>query len=261
MELEKVKLNVENNIAVLTLSDPDVLNAVSVQMIDELNAAIDAIADNGEARVLVLTGEGRGFCAGANLADRASGATHVTTKQMLEDYYHPFLLKLRGLDMPYLSAVNGVAAGIGMSIAVTADIVTADRSAYFLQAFARIGLVPDGGSTYLLPRLIGWRRAFELSMLAEKLPAEKALEWGLINTVTDDGKAFEETMKLAERLAKGPTKAYAMARELFWQTWESSYEEQLQAECDRQVKAGETEDSREGVLAFLEKRPANFKGK
>ncbi len=267
MDFEKIKLEMDDGVALLTLNDPDVLNAVSMQMIGELNKAIDLVEDpESGARALVVTGTGRGFSAGANLADGSGGETRADRMsrdagEVLEKFYHPFLLKLRDLRMPFLSAVNGVAAGVGMSFAVSADIVVADRTAYFLQAFTRIGLVPDGGSTYLLPRLVGWRRAFELSLLAEKLPAETALEWGLINRVVDEGTALEETMKLAHKLGNGPTEAYRMARALFWRTWESTYEEQLHAERITQRDAGRTEDCIEGVMAFLEKRPANFKGK
>lgn len=267
MDFEKIKLEINDGIAVITLNDPDVLNAVSVQMIEELNKAIDLVEDPGSgARCLVLTGSGRSFCSGANLADASGGAANLSEGErdagwVLETHYHPFFLKLRDLRMPYVTAVNGIAAGVGMSIAVSGDIVTMDRSGYFLQAFTRIGLVPDGGSTYILPRLIGVRRAMELSLLAEKLPAEKAQEWGLVNFVVDDGTALGETMKVAAKLAKGPTQAYRMARELYWQTWDKTYEEQLHAERVAQREAGMTDDSREGVMAFLEKRPADFKGK
>lgn len=266
MDFEKLKLEIDDGVAVLTLNDPDVLNAVSVSMVEELNTAVDLVEDPGSgARALVMTGAGRGFSAGANLGDNSGGEDRTDRMsrdagEVLEKFYHPFLLKLRDLRMPFLTAVNGVAAGVGMSFAISGDIVVADRSAYFLQAFTRIGLVPDGGSTYMLPRLIGWRRAFELSLLAEKLPAEKALDWGLINRVVDDGTALDETMKLARRMAKGPTEAYRLARGLYWDTWEKSYEDQLHAERTAQRDAGRTEDCREGILAFLEKRPADFKG-
>jgi len=267
MKFEKLNLEINDGIALLTLNDPDVLNAVSVQMIEELNKAVDLVEDpESGARCLILTGTGRAFCSGANLADASGGAGNLSDGKrdagwVLETHYHPFFLKLRDLRMPYVTAVNGIAAGVGMSLGLSGDIVTMDRSGYFLQAFTRIGLVPDGGSTYILPRLIGVRRAMELSLLAEKLPAEKALEWGLINYVVDDGTALEETMKVAQKLAKGPTQAYRMARALYWQTWDNQYEEQLHAERIAQREAGDTDDSREGVMAFLEKRPADFKGK
>lgn len=266
MDFEKLKLEIDDGVAILTLNDPDVLNAVSVQMVEELNKAIDLVEDPGSgARVLLVTGAGRGFCAGANLADPAGGSGNQSDERdvgaILEKFYNPLFLKLSDLRVPFISAVNGVAAGVGMSLALSADVVVATKSSYFLQAFTRIGLVPDGGSTYILPRLIGTRRAMELSLLAEKLPAEKALEWGLINYVTEDGTVFDTAMDLARRMAKGPTVAYRLTRKLYWQSWEASYDEQLHAERIAQREAGHSDDSREGVIAFLQKRPADFKGK
>lgn len=268
MDFEKLTLTIDDGVALLTLNDPDVLNAVSVQMIEELNKAIDLVEDPGSgARVLLITGAGRGFCAGANLADPKGGAASTAEGGerdagiVLEKYYNPLFLKLSDLRVPVVSAVNGVAAGVGMSLALSADVVVAAKSSYFLQAFTRIGLVPDGGSTYILPRLIGSRRAMELSLLAEKLPAERALEWGLINYATEDGELMDKALDLARRLAKGPTVAYRLTRKLYWQSWETSYDKQLHAERIAQREAGQSDDSREGVIAFLQKRPADFKGK
>jgi 2-(1,2-epoxy-1,2-dihydrophenyl)acetyl-CoA isomerase len=170
------------------------------------------------------------------------------------------MTKLRNMEIPMVSAVNGPAVGVGMSFAVMADIVVAARSAYFLQAFANIGLVPDGGATHLLPRIIGWRRAVELSMLAERLPAETALDWGLVNRVVDDDKLMEEALGLAARLANGP-RSLGLMRKAYWETFSNSYSEQFQLEANLQGIAGASEDNREGVKAFLEKRPAKFTGK
>ncbi len=263
MTFERVKLEFQDNVAILTLSHPEALNAVSLQMIQELGEAIDLASDRTHgARCLLMTGEGRGFCAGANLTD--GGVDRTDTERdagkVLEEYYHPFLLKLRDLPMPFITAVNGPAAGVGMSFALMGDLVLAGRSAYFLQAFKRIGLVPDGGSTFLLPRLIGMRRAMELSILAEKIPAERALEWGLINRVYDDSALMDEAMTLARDLASGPTVALSLIRKAFWQSPESTYEQQLHVERVLQREAGLTKDSIEGVKAFVEKRPANFTG-
>ncbi len=264
MGYQRIALSFEDGIALLKLNHPEALNAVSLQMIRELSQAVDEIGDpaNG-ARCLVMTGEGRGFCAGANLTDSENDRTSEERDagRVLETHYHPFLLKLRDLRMPFITAVNGPAAGVGMSFALMGDIVLAARSAYFLQAFKRIGLIPDGGSTFLLPRLVGLRRAMELAMLAEKLPAERALEWGLINRVYADPDLMPEAMTLARDLASGPTVALSLIRKAFWQSPENSYEAQLHVERILQREAGLTEDFVEGVTAFVQKRPAKFKGK
>ena len=170
------------------------------------------------------------------------------------------MFELRGLEMPMVTAVNGVAAGVGMSFAMMGDIVCASQEAYFLQAFARIGLIPDGGATYLLPRLVGWGRAMELSLLAERLPAATAQEWGLVNRVFADTEALAAgSMELAQRLANGP-RSLALIRKAYWQSWGNSYEQQLELEAQLQNEAGRSSDFREGVSAFLQKRDAAFKG-
>ena len=263
MAYEKVLLEFDNNVAKLTLNDPDTLNAVSIELIQELGQAIDEVADptNG-ARAMLLTGAGRGFCSGANLAGGGGGdsAEEFGAGDALEKYYHPFLRKMRDLDIPIVTAVNGAAAGIGMSFALMGDIVMASREAFFLQAFARIGLVPDGGATYLLPRLIGLARSLELSLLAERLPAEKALEWGLINSVHEPDELMPAANAMAERLATGPSKSLGLIRKLYWASPENTHEAQLEMERQSQIKAGKTADFIEGVSAFLQKRTAVFKG-
>lgn len=262
-DFERCYVTAHGSVAVLTMNHPAVMNAASVKMIHGLIAAIDYIEkpDSG-FRAVVLTGEGRGFCSGANLSEvPEEGASPGGVGSALETAYHPFLRRLRDLKMPLVTAVNGAAAGVGMSIALMGDITLAARTAYFLQAFARIGLVPDGGSTWLLPRLIGLARAKELSLLAEKLPAETALSWGLINRVYDDGALMVEALRLAKKLAEGPTQSLATIRKLYWESPHNSYEVQLDLERQSQQKAGKTEDFIEGVAAFLQKRPANFKGK
>lgn len=269
MSYEAIELKFDGGIARLTLNDPDALNAVSGAMIKELNQAADEIADpaNG-ARVVLWTGKGRGFCSGANLATASGGDSgsaprggELDAGSVLDSAYHPFVRKMRNLDMPVVNAINGVAAGAGMSFALLGDIILAARSAYFLQAFSRIGLVPDAGSTYLLPRKIGVARAMELSLLAEKLPAEKALDWGLINAVHDDDKLMEEAEKIAQKLANGPTVAYSRIRKLYRDTFENSFEEQILSERLFQRECGVSSDFMEGVGAFLQKRKAEFTGK
>jgi len=264
MSEAKAKLSIDGPVATLTLNDPDALNAVSIPMLDAMGAALDKVEDKSSGvRCVILTGEGRGFCAGANLGGGISNMDDPDRDagEVLEKHYHPLLRRLRDLEMPLLTAVNGVAAGVGMSFAMMGDLILAARSSYFLQAFRRIGLVPDGGSTYLLPRLVGLARAKELSILAEKLPAEKALEWGLINRVYDDAELMGEAMKLATELANGPTLALKLIRKLYWDSPLNTYEQQLDLERQSQRIAGRSEDFREGVKAFFEKRPAEFKGK
>lgn len=260
MEIGRVRLEIEDGVAVLTLNDPDVMNAAGEPMLGDILAAMDVVEDRAMgARCLVLTGAGSAFCAGANLKDRGSGKAKPAGV-VLESHWHPLLRRLRRLHCPVVVAVNGAAAGGGMALALTGDIVIAARSAYFLQAFRRIGLAPDVGSTWILPRRIGVARAMELSLLGERLPAEKALQWGLINRVVDDGQALAEAMKIARELGAGPTKALGLIRGLYWDSTENSFEDQIDLEFRTQRIAGATEDFREGVTAFLEKRPAKFTG-
>lgn len=269
MEFNKVKVDMDGDVAILTLNDPKALNAVSPDMLEGLADALEWIdtPDNG-VRCVVMTGEGRGFCAGANLAGGRPGErpgeqrsnAQPDAGQALEQKYHPILRKIRKLKMPFVTAVNGPAAGVGMSFALMGDMVLAAKSSYFLQAFRRIGLVPDGGSTYLLPRLIGVARAKELSLLGEKLPADTALSWGLINRVYEDDALIAEAMKMAKDLASGPTRTLGLIREAYADSFDNTYEEQLDKERWLQREAGRTDDFKEGVKAFLEKRPAEFKG-
>ena len=262
MEFERAKLDLEGSVGILTLNHPEVMNAVSAEMLGGLSDAIAEVENpkNG-VRSLVMTGAGRGFCAGANLQPSGSGPTGSRDAgSVLETAYHPLLRRLRELPMPFITAVNGAAAGVGMSFALMGDLVLCARSGYFLQAFRRIGLVPDGGSTRILPRLVGKARAMELSLMGEKLPAEKALEWGLIYRVVDDGALMDDARKLARDLASGPTIALGLIRKLYWESDRNSYEEQLNLERQMQRKAGGSEDFKEGVRAFLEKRPAKFRG-
>ncbi|MBL6852994.1 MAG: enoyl-CoA hydratase/isomerase [Alphaproteobacteria bacterium] len=259
-EFDRAYVTAHGKVAVLTLNHPEAMNAAGVKLVKGAYAALNFVEDpkNG-FRAMVLTGEGRGFCSGANLAERGTGED-PGVGHALENTYHPFLRKLRDLPIPFVTAVNGAAAGVGMSIALMGDLVVASKSAYFLQAFTRIGLVPDGGSTWLLPRLIGLARAKELSLLAERLPAEKAVDWGLINRVVGENELMEEALKLANQLAEGPA-SLAITRSLYWQSPLNSYEEQLDLERISQERAGKTEDFREGVSAFLQKRQAKFAGK
>lgn len=259
--MAKAKYELQNGVALITLSDPATLNAISVEMTDELTVLFNRAS--AEARCIVLTGEGRGFSSGANLA---SGAPPLDANGQpdlgahLELTFNPFVALLRGLPVPYVTAVNGAAAGIGCSFALLGDLIVAGESAYFLQAFRRIGLVPDGSATYHLPRMIGRARALEMMLLGEKIPAKTALEWGLINRCVPDADLLATAKALALDLANGPTKTLGMIRRLSWSSLDNSWDEQLQAERHAQKVAGQTEDFREGVQAFFQKRPANFKG-
>ena len=261
MQFKHCTLELEGFVAVLKLDHQEVMNAVSMDMLAGLAEALDTIDEKkAEMRCLVLTGAGRAFCTGANLQGRNQQQKpgRGNAGASLETGFHPFLRRLRNLHCPIVTAVNGPAAGAGMSFALMGDMILCARSAYFLQAFRRIGLVPDCGSTWLLPRLIGRARTMELSLMGERLAAEKALEWGLVNRVYDDALLMEEAMKLARELANGPTVALSLIRRLCWESPENSFEDQLNLEFQSQRLAGATEDFREGVTAFLEKRPAKF---
>lgn len=251
----------EDGLATITLNRPDTLNALSSGMKDELLHAIRFVGKaHSGVRALVLTGAGRAFCAGADLSENSMPGQGLDLGKSLIDDYHPVLLELAALDIPVLAAVNGVAAGAGMSIAISADIVIASHAAYFLQAFVNIGLTPDAGSTYMLPRLIGASRARSMMMLGEKVSAETALDWGLIYEIVDDDMIEIRAQSLGKKLATGPTKALGGIRKLVAQSLKNNYAEQLQAEAMMQREMGHSKDAAEGVIAFLQKRPAEFKG-
>src|ERR1700686_1790746 len=263
MQFKHATLDIDGPVAILKLDHPEVMNAVSMDMLGGLAEALDTIDETrSEVRCVVLTGAGRAFCTGANLQGRNNQKPgRSNAGATLETGFHPFLRRLRNLHCPLVTAVNGPAAGAGMSFALMGDMILCARSSYFLQAFRRIGLVPDCGSTWLLPRLIGKARAVELSLLGEKLTAEKALEWGLVNRVYDDAALIGEAMKLAQDLANGPTVALSLIRKMYWESPGNSFEDQLDLEFESQRIAGAAADFGEGVSAFLEKRPAKFKGK
>lgn len=266
MAFEHIRFSIDDGVACLTLNRPDRLNAISIQMVDEMDAALDLVEDKSKgARCLLLTGEGRGFSSGADLAaggmptpgeGRAFDAGLV-----LERHYNPLIERLATLDVPFITAVNGPAAGAGMSFALAGDIVIAAKSAYFLQAFVNIGLVPDAGSTYFLPRLVGNARARAMMMLGEKIPAQTALDWGLIYKVVEDDALQTEAKALAEKLANGPTRALGMIRRMATQSVDNDLSAQLRLERVYQREASRTADFMEGVSSFLSKREAKFSGK
>ena len=260
MTFKKIAYSVENDIAVIALNDPQTMNAAGMDTIEELLLAIEKAAD--EARCTIITGNGRGFCSGANLSagpDRAPQQGKPDAGKALDSHYNPFIKAMRTHPHPIITAVNGPAAGVGCSIALMGDFIIAAESGYFLQAFRRIGLVPDGGSTFLLPRMVGRAKAMEMTLFGDKVFAEQALEWGMINRVVPDDQLMAEAQAYAKRLADGPTQALALIRDLVWQAEDNDFDSQLQAERFAQRTAGRQPDFKEGVKAFLEKRPANFR--
>ncbi|WP_310451853.1 2-(1,2-epoxy-1,2-dihydrophenyl)acetyl-CoA isomerase PaaG [Sulfuritalea sp.] len=261
MNYQHILFSLEGGIARLTLNRPDRLNSFIADMHLELRDALARTRDGG-ARVLLLTGAGRGFCAGQDLADRnvSAGADPVDLGYTIETYYKPLVLALRALEMPVICAVNGVAAGAGASIALACDIVLAARSASFIQAFCKLGLVPDAGGTWALPRLVGTARAMGLAMLGDKLSAEQAAAWGLIWKCVDDEQLMAEADKLAVHFSSAPTKGLARTKQALYASSGSSLEQQLELERASQQELGFGHDYREGVAAFMEKRAPQFTG-
>lgn len=256
-----IEYEVSDQIAILRLNDPDSLNSISREMGIEILDALDRCGK--EARALVLTGNGRAFSSGANLN---SEELDINDKDRdlgegLEEYFNPMIMQLRHLPVPFISAVRGAVAGVGCSIALMADMIIASNNAYFMQAFCKIGLIPDGGSAYLLARTIGRTRAMELMLLGDKYSAQQAHQDGLINKVVEDDQLEPTALKIAARLAEGPTATLQLIRDSAWAALESSLEQQLTRERKLQMDAGRSDDFAEGLSAFLEKRPAKFSGK
>ena len=262
----KVRTEVRDRIGIITLNDPATLNAAGLDLMAELHAAFERFVADAGVRAIVITGEGRGFCSGANLSGGGAGAATSGPadpngpNQSLLKVYNPFVSAVRKSPKPLVAAVNGVAAGVGASLALVCDLCVAAESAYFLQAFRRIGLVPDGGATYLLPRLVGKARAMELMLLGEKLPAKTALEWGMINRCVPDAELMSTALELAKALADGPA-SLGYTRNLVWASLDSAWHDQIEAEAHAQGHAGRTDDAREGFAAFAQKRPTQFSGK
>lgn len=258
MDYQTITYTLADNIATVTLNRPDVMNALSTQMRAEITHAVRT--GGQEARVVVITGAGRAFCSGQDLGDRANAA-NIDLERTLRDEYQPMLAAITECPVPTISAVNGPAAGAGANLALGADIVIAKQSAYFMQAFAKIGLIPDAGGTYFMPRQMGMAKAMGAALLADKITATQAERWGMIWEVTPDEDFAETWQARAAHLAAGPTAAYAEAKNAIRASFENSLEEQLALEAKLQGKCGKTRDFKEGVLAFLDKRPANFEGR
>ena len=249
--------------AIVTLNRPHRLNAFNEGQHRSLRAALEACAADADCRAVVLTGAGRGFCAGQDLADRdpTIAGARPDLGQTLETFYNPLIRQIRALEKPVICAINGVAAGAGANIALAADIVIAARSASFIQSFSRIGLVPDAGGTWWLTRFLGEARAKALALTAEPLPADKAAEWGLIWECVDDEGLMPRAEALARAFADGPSTAYALTKQAIHAASTNSLDQQLDLERQLQREAGWSDDYREGVSAFLQKRPANFRAR
>jgi len=262
MKYQTILYETRDQVATITLNRPERLNAISRQLIEEFGQAIATAEADAGVRCVLLTGAGRGFCAGADLADPSRGDTATRDAgAALDKYYNPTIRRMRAMAKPIVAAVNGVAAGAGMSLALASDIAIAGKSASFLQAFARIGLLPDAGSTWLLPRLVGEQRARALAMLAPQISAEQALAWGMIWQVVEDANLMDEARTLATKLASGPTLSLARIKQALMASNGNTLSQQLDLERDLQRELGRSADFAEGVAAFLQKRPAKFQGR
>ena len=261
MSYETIRVERDAALTTITLNRPDRLNAMPPQMADELG---QAFYDLGDARCVLITGEGKGFCSGADLSARGDGSALGSkggSHQALTQHYNPAILQIMRAEVPVICAVNGPAAGVGCSLAMAADFAIAGRSAYFLQAFVNIGLVPDGGSTWMLARAIGRARATRMMMLGEKIGASQAEEWGLIYKCVDDDALMDEARALGEKLASGPTLAYSHIKRNLATALDGELQQVLLAEAEAQRVAGASADAMEGGMAFLQKRKAEFKGR
>ena len=263
---ETIELEINELCAILRLNRPDRLNSFNAQMHQEIKQAlglIEAGQKDRSIRSVLLTGAGRGFCAGQDLSDRNVAADDKAPDlgESIEKNYKPLVMRIRALGLPVVAAVNGVAAGAGANIAFACDIVFAAKSASFIQSFSKLGLIPDTGGSWILPRLLGPARAMGLALLGDKVSAEQAEQWGLIWKCIEDDKLMEVASQCAKNLAKGPTFGYAQTKKAIWASSTNEFETQLDLERDLMTECGKTADYREGVAAFIEKRPAVFQGK
>jgi 2-(1,2-epoxy-1,2-dihydrophenyl)acetyl-CoA isomerase len=262
MTYDTIQFTIDAGIATLTLNRPERLNSFTRQMHEEVRAALGQVQADKSVRVLLLTGAGRGFCAGQDLNDRAvePGAPGVDLGESVEKYYAPLVMTLRTLPLPVICAVNGVAAGAGANLALACDIVLAARSASFIEPFCKLGLIPDTGGTWVLPRLVGPARAMGLALLGDKLPAEKAEQWGLIWRCVDDDALMDEALAMARHFAAAPTRGLAYTKQAMLESATNTLEQQLALEGRMMRELGYSHDYREGVAAFIGKRQAQFKG-
>ena len=261
MSFETILYDVHEGVGRLRLNVPEKLNALSMTMLTEMRQVLESCEGEG-VRCLLITGEGRGFCSGADLTDgRAMGGTPPDLKKTLDTYYHPVIKALNALPLPVVTAVNGVCAGAGTGLALTGDLIIAETTTRFNLGFVKIGLMPDAGSTWSLPRRVGSTRAFEMALLGDEISGQTALEWGLINRAVEEGTLQEAATDLAARLAAGPTLAYGLAKKVLGQSFTHDLESQLEAEGLAQQQAGRSEDFAAGVMGFFNKKSPQFKGK
>lgn len=255
-----IELKIENNVALITLNRPDVFNSFNREMALSLQETLDNCANDTNVRAIVITGNGKAFCAGQDLKEVTDPELNPGFRKILEEHYNPIIQKIRTIEKPIIGAVNGVAAGAGANIALACDIVVASENASFIQAFSKIGLIPDSAGTFFLPRLIGVQRASALMMLGDKVSASEALQMGMIYKVFPADNFENEAQNLALALAQMPTKAIGLTKRLVNQSLTNNLEQQLALESDLQIEASSSNDYKEGVTAFVEKRKPEFKG-
>lgn len=264
MDYQEILYGVDDGVAVIRFNRPKVYNAITGRMLTELDDAFGRAAADAAVRAILLTGEGKAFCSGADLAASLAmtprdAQGRLDPGQALEDFYNPLILKMRALPKPIVSAVNGIAAGAGANLGLMADLTLCARSAYFLQAFVNIGLIPDAGGTWVLPRLVGQQRAMGMAMLGEKLPSDKALAWGLVWDVVDDEQLLPAALAVARKLANGPAAALERIKQAIYAGDGATLEESLKIERRLQGECGHYGEFEEGVAAFLEKRKAVYR--
>jgi 2-(1,2-epoxy-1,2-dihydrophenyl)acetyl-CoA isomerase len=262
MSYNNIEYSVDSGVAILKLNRPDALNSFTAEMHGEVREVLGRAAQDKAVRAVLVTGNGRGFCAGQDLNDRAvsPGESMPDLGDSVENYYNPLIRLITTMEKPVICAVNGVAAGAGANIALACDIVIAARSASFIESFAKLGLIPDSGGTWHLPRLVGMARAKGLAMLGPKVSAQQALDWGMIWQVVEDEALLETSLELARQMATQPTRGFAFTKQAFAASAANSLDQQLDLERDLMRAAGQTHDYQEGVKAFLEKRTPEYRG-